>query len=460
MTRRLVLSYLAITLFALAVLEIPLGLTFSSREETRLLAGVERDARVLATYFEDVLEHDATADPKAAVAEATEYTAETQGRVVVVNNAGISLADTDQDTTAGRDFSTRPEIAAALRGETASGTRRSETLQQDMLFVAVPVGSGGRVFGAVRVSYPRSTLDDRVEDNWLRLGLLAIVVVAAVLLIGWVLARSVTRPVRELRLASARVAGGDLTVRVERAGPPELQVLADSFNDMTQRVRRMVEREKAFSADASHQLRTPLTALRLRLEALEYEITPDGHADLDAAIRETERLSQLVDALLALARSADGAATLTDVDLPAVARDRIDTWTPLADERSVRLEYRGPTTTTALAMRGAVEQILDNLISNALEVAPDGSRVELVVATTVDHATVAVIDEGPGMTDAELDHAFDRFWTTAGTGLGLAIVRRLAEASRGEAIARRAPRGGLEVVITLRRPTTPAPRPR
>ena len=79
--------------------------------------------------------------------------------------------------------------------------------------MAVPVGSGGRVFGAVRVSYPRSTLDDRVEDNWIRLGLLAVVVISAVLLVGWVLARSVTRPVRELRLASARVAGGLLADR-------------------------------------------------------------------------------------------------------------------------------------------------------------------------------------------------------------------------------------------------------
>lgn len=460
MTRRLVLSYLAITLFALAVLEIPLGLTFSSREETRLLAGVERDARVFATYFEDVLEHDATEGLDAAVAEATKYASATQGRVVVVDEAGVSVADTDRGATPGRDFSSRPEIAAALRGETASGTRRSDTLRQDLIYVAVPVGSGGRLYGAVRVSYPRSTLDDRVEDNWLRLGLLAAVVITAVLLVGWVLARSVTRPVRELRLASARVAGGDLAVRVERSGPPEMQVLADSFNDMTERVRRMVEREKAFSADASHQLRTPLTALRLRLEALEYAVTTDGLADLDAAIRETDRLSHLVDALLALARSTDGAAPPADVDLAAAARGRIDTWAPLADERSVRLEYRGPASLPALAMRGAVEQILDNLLSNALEVAPDGSRVELVATATVDHAVISVVDEGPGMTDAELAHAFDRFWTTAGTGLGLAIVRRLAEASRGEAVARRAPSGGLEVEITLRRPPPATPRTR
>lgn len=452
MTRRLVLSYLAITLFALAVLEIPLGLTFESREEGRLLAAVERDARVLTTYFEDQLEHEPTGTPLVnGVAQATSYTERTDARVVVVGVDGISLVDTEPGLGIGRDFTTRPEIAAALRGETASGTRRSDTLQMDMLYVAVPVGSGGRIYGAVRVSYPRATLDDRVRDNWLRLGLLAVVVITAVLLVGWVLAQSVTRPVRALRLASARVAGGDLGARVEGSGPPELRVLAESFNDMTARVQRMVEREKAFSADVSHQLRTPLTALRLRLEALEYETGPSGRDDLDAAIRETDRLGHVVDALLALARSVEGVSPIVDIDLAPIARDRIATWAPLADERTVTMRYRGPSWAPALAMRGAVEQILDNLLSNALEVVPDGSTVEIVVTPAGEHVTIAVIDEGPGMTDAELERAFDRFWTTSGTGLGLAIVRRLAEASGGSVTARRSAAGGLEVLVTLRR---------
>ncbi len=461
MTRRLVLSYLAITLFALAVLEIPLGLTFSSREAGRLLAGVERDARVLATYFEDHLERG-TGDLPVAVAD--DYTARTDGRVVVVDAEGTSVVDTEKSFDVGRGFSTRPEFATALDGRTASGTRRSETLDQEMLFVAVPVGSGGRVYGAVRVSYPRSELDERVMQNWARLGLLAVVVIGAVLLVGWVLARSVTRPVRALQLASGRVADGDLTARVEPAGPPELQELATSFNDMTARVRRMVEHEKAFSADASHQLRTPLTALRLRLEALEYTTQPEGQADLDAALRETERLGHIVDGLLALARATDGDTPVVDVDLAAIARERIEMWAPLADERAVQLRYRGPSGAPAVAMRGAIDQIVDNLLSNSLDVAPGGSTIDVVVTITLDRATIAVVDEGPGMGDAELAHAFDRFFTTGGTGLGLAIVRRLAEASRGEAYARRASYGdgdgaavGLEVGVTLGRARGPRP---
>jgi signal transduction histidine kinase len=447
MTRRLVLSYLAITFFVLAVLEIPLGITFASREEGRLFADIERDARVLATVYEDNLQESKLPLPPE---EATRYAQRTGGRVVIIDHLGISLIDTSPALELGRDFSSRPEIAVALTGGLATGSRPSETLQQQLIYVAVPIGSGGHVYGAIRISYPRSTLDRRVRDNWIRLALLSVVIVSAVLTVGWVIARSVTRPVRALQLASARVASGQLATRVEPAGPPELRVLAAAFNDMTERVEGMVHREKAFSADASHQLRTPLTALRLRLEAIDYSIDETGRVDLDAALGETERLSNIVDALLALARSAEGTAPLVDVDLAAIARERLDTWQPLADERAVRLDYHGPPAVHAVAMRGAVDQILDNLLSNALEVAPESSSIRVVAAATSTAASLTVIDEGPGMTDAEIEQAFDRFFTTNGTGLGLAIARQLAQASRGNARLRRAPGGGLEVSITLR----------
>ncbi|CAB4770509.1 MAG: HAMP domain-containing protein [Actinobacteria bacterium] len=455
MTRRLVLSYLVITLFVLAVLEIPLGITFASSEEVRLFTDIERDARVLATVYEDHLEHEGVVlGPE----ESLDYASRTGGRVVVVDRLGTSLLDTSPALELGRDFSSRPEIAQALNGGLATGSRPSETLQAELIYVAVPIGSGGRVYGAIRISYPRSTLDDRVRNNWIRLAVLSVVAVGAVLIVGWMIARSVTRPVRALQLASARVADGKLSTRVDPDGPPELRLLAGAFNDMTERVESMVHREKAFSADASHQLRTPLTALRLRLEAIEYSIDDTGRADLDAALRETERLSNIVDALLALARSAGGTAPLVDVDLAAIARERVETWRPLADERSIRLDYQGPVTVPAVAMNGAVDQILDNLLSNALEVAPDGSSIRVVGAATTAAASLSVIDEGPGMTDDEIARAFDRFFTTNGTGLGLAIARQLAQASRGSARLRRTIGGGLEVSITLRSTAERSPR--
>jgi signal transduction histidine kinase len=447
MTRRLLLSYLAVTWFVLAVLEIPLGVTFASRERNELYADIERDARVLATVFEDVLERDAGAMP---VDQATSYTARAGGRVVVVDTTGTSVVDTMASAGSGRDFSTRPEIVTALSGALARGARDSTTLGSRLMYVAVPVASGGQVYGAVRISHTTEALNDRIRDNWIRLGLLSLVVSGGVLAVGWVLARSVTRPVLDLERAAARVAGGDLSARVEADGPPELRALASAFNEMTEQIGRAMHRETSFSADASHQLRTPLTALRLRLESLEDAVDQGGSADLDAALRETERLSEIVTALLALARSTEGGVPVGEVDLSVLAHERVEVWMPLADERDVRLEVAAPPAARALAVRGSVEQILDNLLSNALEVAPPGSSVHVLVSAGSGAATIAVRDEGPGMSDDDLARVFDRFWTTTGTGLGLAIVRRLAEASRGSVEVRRPDAGGLEVGVRLR----------
>jgi signal transduction histidine kinase len=245
---------------------------------------------------------------------------------------------------------------------------------------------------------------------------------------------------------------GELGTRVESGrGPPELRELASSFNSMSARVQGMLEREKAFTADASHQLRTPLTALRLRLESLEFAIDESGRADLEAAISETQRLGELVDGLLALARAIDGRAAVTEVDLASIARDRVTMWSPLADERSITVTYAGPLASRAHAVPGAVDQILDNLLANALDASPDGSTVTIEVIEAPRFVWIGVRDEGPGMSDADLARAFDRFFTKGGTGLGLSIVRQLAQASHGEAIARRATAGGLDVGVALHR---------
>ncbi len=145
------------------------------------------------------------------------YAQDPGGRIVIVNAGGISVADSDDLGAAPRDFSTRPEIATALTGQRDSGRRPSETLGTDLLYVAVPVGSGGKIYGAVRITYPATTLNVAVRDNWLRLGLLSLVVLIAVTIVGITLARQVTRPVRTLEKSAEALAGGDLGSRVPTA---------------------------------------------------------------------------------------------------------------------------------------------------------------------------------------------------------------------------------------------------
>ena len=191
MTRRLLATYLTITALALAVLAVPLGLTFAERERDRLSFDIERDAIVIASLAEDDLESDTAPQLDAVLAE---YRERTTGRILVVDRRGISVADSDGRDVPPRDYSTRPEIRDALEGRRAIGTRRSTTLGENLVFVAIPIASSGAVHGAVRITFPTAARDARVRDVWLRLALLSAVVLALVAGVGFVLARGVSRP--------------------------------------------------------------------------------------------------------------------------------------------------------------------------------------------------------------------------------------------------------------------------
>jgi HAMP domain-containing protein len=298
-TRRLLLSYLTITVIVLVLLELPLAIFYQQREADRLTAKVERDATVMATIYEDILQENLAPDP----IPAARYAQETGARVVVVDIDGISIVDSARE--ADRDFSTRPEIDKALTGVRATGIRRSDTLDTELLYVAVPVASGGTVHGAVRITFGTHEMNERVQRFWLGLIAVAAVVLVVTAAVGWVLARSVTKPVRRLQVAAQRFSRGDLTpIDTGSNSAPELAALETGLNDMAQQLDDLIERQRTFVADASHQLRTPLTALRLRLENLHSEApTASLSNELDKAIDETTRLSTLVNDLLQLART-------------------------------------------------------------------------------------------------------------------------------------------------------------
>lgn len=456
MTRRILVSYLTITMIVLVLLMVPLGIFYSQRERERTASDAEHDANVIATLYEDDLEAGVPLDPTAAI----NYQDRTDARVVVVDIDGISRVDTGG--VIDRDFSTRPEIAAALDGIRTSGTRRSDTLGTDLLFVAVPVASGGTVHGALRLTFDTGDVSRRILSFWFALGGVAVVVLGAVALIGWVIARSVTRPIRELTASASRFAGGDLSVGPEMSeGPPEIRALDETMAMMARRLDTVLTTQRSFVADASHQLRTPLTALRLRLENLQSDLDgggdrpadPTSAAALELAIDETVRLTELVTSLLQLARADEHPETVV-TDLAALVRDRIDTWTAVAEDRSVVIDGApGSEPVLVRCVPGAIEQILDNLLDNALGVAPIGSSVGVVVTDRDGVGEVRVVDHGPGLSDPLKADAVRRFWrgdtTRPGTGLGLAIVETLAVVSGGRVVLLDTPGGGLTVSLEL-----------
>jgi signal transduction histidine kinase len=455
-TRRLVATYLVLAAVVLLALEIPLAVLFERTERRALEGRIERDAITLAALGEDVLEaggpHDGLRRTVAA------YSAATGARVVVVDRDGTLVADTDEARPLGRSFANRPEIDAALEGTPVVGERDSRTLGQRFVYVAVPSTSGGVVHGAVRVSFSAASVDDRVRHYRVALVGIAIVVLTVVAVVGWLLARSLVGPLDDIGETAERAGDGDLAARApEDAGPPEVRALARRLNASTARIEALVAGQRDFLADASHQLRTPLTALRLRLENLEGDVSPRGRDGLEAAVAEADRLGRLVEGLLALARADAQERAPARVDLAAVARARVAAWSPLCEDEGVDLVDDVPDGLVALAVPGALEQVVDNLIDNALQASPRGGRVDLAATRRGYWIELVVADRGPGMASAEMARAFDRFWTTrdddGGSGLGLAIVAHLARASGGTAALAARQGGGLEV--TVRVPAAP-----
>ena len=457
MTRRLVATYVILAAIVLVALEVPLGIVNERGQRHDLQQRVERDAVALAALVEDTLQGGAEAGDPTLRRIVRDYGAATGARVVVVGPAGTALADSDDERGLGRDFSTRPEIAEALDGAVATGSRRSDTLDTDLLYVAVPVASGGTVHGAVRASVPTSRVDALVRRYWVVLAIVGLVVLGAVALAGLWLARWVSRPLTDLRDATRRAEAGDLSVRADaREGPEEVRELATAFNDMVARLDALVGTQEQFVADASHQLRSPLTALRLRIENLQHDGDAATASELEDALAEVDRLSRLVNGLLALARAERAAHERAPQDVGALVDERADAWRPAAAERGVVLRADGPAGLMALAAPGALEQILDNLIANALDVAPAGSAVTLRAEGRDGGAEVSVTDAGPGMAPEDRARAFDRFWRgredRPGSGLGLAIVKSLVEADEGTVRLEEPSGGGLRAVVALRAP--------
>ncbi|HYV16584.1 MAG TPA: HAMP domain-containing sensor histidine kinase [Conexibacter sp.] len=387
-----------------------------------------------------------------------------RGRVIVLDARGRLIADS-AGATLGTSYASRPEVAVALRGRSFQNQRDSETLGRTILATAVPVVRGTTVIGAVRITQSVAAVRRAVRRSALGLLLVGAIVLALGLLAGIAIAGQFVRPIRRMRAAAARVAAGDLETRVALEGSTEERSLAHSFNDMTDRIRDMLARQQAFVADASHQLRTPLAALRLRLEEAEAAgVSPEAARELAAGEREIQRIAQLVEELLVLSSAGEREGTAEPIDLAAATATAHERWEPLAFDRGLALALApSAAAETAMASRADLDRALDALVENALRYGPRGTTVTLRAAGT----TIAVLDEGPGIAADEAEELFERFHrgtvgrsVPGGTGLGLTIARALARRWGGDVEIANRTGGGARALLTLPRlaPSLPGPR--
>jgi two-component system OmpR family sensor kinase len=260
------------------------------------------------------------------------------------------------------------------------------------------------------MSYPTATADARARRAWETLGAIGAVVLLIAVLMGVVLARIVRRPLELLAASATALGAGDLTVRSEVAGPPETRALAAAFNLMASRLDDLVRAQQTFAADAAHELRTPLQALRLRLENLEDEIAPDGRRDLEAAHAEALCLARLVTGLLELARAEDAAQPDVAVELASALTRGVERWRELGSDGGVALALSVPPDLRVRAASDRVEQVLDNLLANAFAASPEGSTIHVTARRAGDQVELPVSDQGPGLSQDDKARAFDPFW--------------------------------------------------
>ncbi len=453
MRRRLVVSYVTVAAVILLVLEVPLSIVYTRHEHDVAEVGAVHDATALASLADDGVERGSAVDLQTV---ADQYRAAIAGDVIIVGRGGdVLVAPVASGETSLAGAAVHAQLIAVLHG--APGGIHG-VAGVDELVAFEPIGSADRPIGAVAVEVPDQHVDQRVHNASLALLALAGGVLLAAAGLGLVVARSVTRPLTHLESAARRLGGGDLSARApEGEGPAEIRSLSREFNGMAGRLEELVASQRGFVADASHQLRSPLTALRLRLENITAG-QPSVEADVDAVLAELDRLSRVVDGLLLLARSDGKRPERATVDVAAVVSDRFNAWSALAEEGGTTLRAAGLANGPLFAwfVPGHLEQILDNLLANALEATPEGKGVELSARRTDGAVEVHVTDEGSGMSEPDRRHAFDRFWRGprsrpgSGSGLGLSIVRQLADASGADVELREAPGGGVDAVVRAR----------
>lgn len=325
------------------------------------------------------------------------------------------------------------------------------------LLVASPVVLDGDVVAVVATESPTDLMRGRILTGWLLIasGLAAAMLVAfgaALRLTSWVL-----KPVQTLDAAAHGIATGRMQSRVAAGGgPPELQRLAHSFNEMADNVEEVLEQQRAFVADASHQLRNPLAALLLRIELLALEL-PEGNEEIASVRTEGKRLTRVLDDLLDLALAEHASAEISLTDIGALAAERVAAWRPYAEEKGVRLTGTGRSAVTGWADPVALSSALDAVIDNALKFTPEGEEVEVSVSAAGSRVQVVVADRGPGLTEEELLRVGDRFWRSGrhqnvkGSGLGLSISRALLAAGGGTLAYEKNPPHGLRVTVTVPR---------
>lgn len=455
-------------LMVIAALAIPLALTLADRRTDGLATERHRQLAALA---------EAAAAPEAPLQPLVQRYRQVYGESLLVTDSdgrtlaadGLDPADPDVATAAGRALIDAPALRwSALR-----------PWDERRLLATAAIRRDGEVVGTVVLGVDPSEAVRDIAAGWVWLAAGGLAILAAAVLAARMLTRWVLRPITGLERAvaemTADVSGPSWANEAtgikpaDVTGPPELRHFTAAFNSMAQVVRASLDRQRRLVADASHQLRNPLAAVRLRADTLETYVAEEGRPTYDSLTAQLDRFENLLQQLMRLARAEQvsgsrqvGLSSTAEesTDLGDVIAERRAFWEPVAARHGQQLRS-GPVCSAARAQvsRHEVEQLIDVAVDNALRYAGDGAIVTVSTAAGDDAVDLIISDDGCGLPEEDRARASVRFWRgrddSAGTGLGLAIAAEIAAGHGGTISVEQAPEGGL--LIRFRLPSAGAP---
>jgi len=459
-TRLLVIVLFLVGMLA-AGLGVPLAVYSAQAAQLEMFTNRLTDTIFYASLAERPLTE---AEPTGLVDELVRFDQTYGVAVMVFDSAGKLVASSRQPTPV-LDADGRERVALAAAARPSEPYPLLMPWDTRPMLLAEPVLVDTEVRGVTVTISPTDKLHADELISWAAIAAAGVLALGLAVLVALPIVRWILRPVERLdegtgRVAAAVLAGAAPEPVADNSGPPELRRLTASFDRMAETVTQAYTAQRAFVADASHQLRNPLTALRLRLSNLEGQVVPEAVNDHLAALEEADRLSTLLDGLLALAR-AERTIPLTTVAVDPAVVDRVEVWRPLAEHLELRLAITGPRGLQVTAPPGAIETVLDAVLDNAMKYSPPGSTIAVTIAATETDVVIAVRDAGPGISPDELDRATQRFWRKPGqsnidgSGLGLAIAARTVEVGGGVLSLDLPEGGGLRVSARLRRADVP-----
>lgn len=388
MRRRFLVSTILIAGTAIVLLGVPLGFVLDRLAREATINRLERSAAAVAVAVEPIVAEGGRPDT-----DLLEQLTPPGDRIIVNTDDGGRIEAGERTTGA----------TLAVKTSAGAGT-------------------------TVELIAPATPVTDIVRRSILTLAGVAAVGLVLAFVLATVQARRLTRPVEELARAAQRLGSGDFSARPPRSGVAELDALAESLDASRERIAALVDRERQFATNASHQLRSALTGLTLRLEELAGSPVPETRTEADEALVQVARLDTTIDDLLRLTRTGRAGERRT-FDLAALVREHVRDWQPRFRRAQRTIEVRTEGSVSVHATPGAVGQIIDVLLSNALHHG-DG-RVAFHIRTEPGGGVVQVSDEGEGVTTDAAGRLFERSDRKDGHGIGLPLARQLAQADRG-----------------------------